>query len=127
LFIAATPDGIKKQLHPGDFNSVFISIKDYKKKHNEIMDKNDIIKARIGFEFLDDIFNTKTELGQNLKEIYEFKKIAKDVCKNKTLLREASKVQPDYENLDEEKINKQNREISDLYSMIDELSGKLNY
>ena len=38
----------------------------------------------------DDDFDTSSELGKDLKRIYEFKKVSKDLCNNKTPLRKHS-------------------------------------
>ena len=96
-------------------------------KYPKIHDNNDVLKYRIGFEFMDNIFNTETELGEDLKNIYEFKKIAKDVCKNKKYMRDSNKIQSKIKNIDVMDINKQNREIADLYEQIDKLSNELSY
>ena len=119
--IATTPKGVVKQLHQ-DFNSEFVDIRDYKEKHEDLMNDIEILKSRVGIEFIDDDFDTSSELGKDLKRIYEFKKVSKELCNNKTPLRKHS--------LDKSKIDilsKQNREINDLYSIIDEISGKMNY
>lgn len=119
--IASSPQGIIKQLHP-DFNSEFVPIKEFKEKHEEILTDVDILKSRIGIEFLDDEFNTKTELGRDLKRIYEFKKVSKDLCNNKVHLRRKMN-----KNETANLLSKQNREINDLYGIIDEISSKMNY
>ena len=64
--IASTPNGVKKQTHQ-DFNSEFIDIREYKEKHEDLMNNVEIIKSRVGIEFIDDEFNTNTELGRDLK------------------------------------------------------------
>ena len=40
------------------------------------MNSVEIIKSRVGIEFIDDEFDTNTELGRDLKRIYEFKKVS---------------------------------------------------
>lgn len=119
--IASTPNGIKKQTHQ-DFNSEFIDIREYKEKHEDLMNSVEIIKSRVGVEFLDEEFDTNTELGRDLKRIYEFKKVSKDLCMNKIPLRKHS-----IEDNKVDLLSKQNREINDLYNIIDEISGKMNY
>jgi hypothetical protein len=119
--IASSPRGIIKQLHP-DFNSEFIPIKEFNETHEDILNTVDIMKSRIGIEFLDDEFNMNTELGRDLKRIYEFKKVSKDLCTSKTPLRKKMS-----KNETSTLLSKQNREINDLYNMIDEISGKMNY
>ena len=119
--IASSPNGIIKQLHP-DFNSEFVKIVDFKEKHEDILSNFDILKSRIGIEFIDDEFNTDTELGRDLKRIYEFKKVSKDLCNNKTPLKNINS-KSDSNNL----LSKQNREINDLYQIIDDISGKMKY
>ena len=86
------------------------------------MSNVEILKSRVGIEFLDDQFDTSTELGRDLKRIYEFKKVSKDLCNKRINVRKHS--------IDKSKIDllsKQNREINDLYNIIDEISGKMNY
>jgi hypothetical protein len=119
--IASSPRGIIKQLHP-DFNSEFVNIKDFNENHEDILNNVDILKSRIGIEFLDDEFNTNTELGKDLKRIYEFKKVSKDLCGQKVPIRKKMN-KNDTANL----LSKQNREINDLYNIIDDISGKMNY
>ena len=65
-------------------------------------------------EFLDDEFNTNTELGRDLKRIYEFKKVSKDLCSSKTPLRKNMS-----KNETATLLSKQNREINDLYNLLD--------
>jgi hypothetical protein len=119
--IATTPNGVMKQLHQ-DFNSEFVDIRDYKEKHEDLMNNVEILKSRVGIEFIDEDFNTSSELGKDLKRIYEFKKVSKELCNNKIPLKKHS--------LDQSKIDilsRQNRDINDLYSIIDDISGKMNY
>ena len=87
--IGTTSEGIKKQINQ-DFNSEFVNILNYKEKHEEIMNIVDILKSRVGIEFVDEMFDTSTELGKDLKRIYEFKKISKDLCSNKVSLKKYS-------------------------------------
>ena len=119
--IASTPNGVKKQTHQ-DFNSEFIDIREYKEKHEDLMNSVEIIKSRVGIEFIDDEFDTNTELGRDLKRIYEFKKVSKDLCRNKIPLKKHS-----IEDNKVDLLSKQNREINDLYNMIDDISSKMNY
>ena len=123
--IASTPEGIKKQLFP-DFNSEFMLIKNYRKKNEHIMEKSDIFKFRIGHEFLDDDFDERTELGRDLKRLYEFKKISKDLCQNKRIIRKHSDTARQFE-IDSKQISKQNREINDLYAEIEKLQNTMDY
>lgn len=123
--IASTPQGIKKQLFP-DFNSEFILITNYKKKNENIMEKSETLKLRIGHEFLDDDFDESTELGRDLKRLYEFKKISKDLCQNKRVLRKHSDNTGQFE-IDSKQISKQNREINDLYYQIEQLQNTMDY
>ena len=118
--IGTTSEGIKKQINQ-DFNSEFVNILNYKEKHEEIMNIVDILKSRVGIEFVDEMFDTSTELGKDLKRIYEFKKISKDLCSNKVSLKKYSNKK---NNLD--LLSKQNKEINNLYKIIDEISNKMN-
>ena len=118
--IASTPNGIMKQLHQ-DFNSEFINIRYHKEKHEDSMNKSDILKSRVGVEFIEDELNTSNEFGKKLKEIYEFKKISKKLCNNKMPLMKYSENGSKIDIL-----SQQNREINDLYSTIDEITGKMN-
>jgi hypothetical protein len=122
-FIATTKEGIKKQLHP-DFGSQFVSLRKFDQEHEDILDQLDIIKAKTGNEYLDDEFDTNTELGRDLKRIYEFKKVSKDLCRNKGQFSKGT-LNPQKENVDSDVLNRQNDEINDLYSMIDNLTNKL--
>ena len=119
--IASTPNGVKKQTHQ-DFNSEFIDIREYKEKHEDLMNSVEIIKSRVGIEFIDDEFDTNTELGRDLKRIYEFKKVSKDLCRNRIPLKKHS-----IEDNKVDLLSKQNREINDLYNTIDDISSKMNY
>lgn len=119
--IATTPNGVMKQLHQ-DFNSEFVDIRDYKEKHEEIMSNVEILKSRVGVEFIDDEFDINTELGIDLKRLYEFKKVSKELCGNKISLKrntlEKSKI---------DLLSRQNRDINDLYNIIDDISNKMDY
>ena len=121
--IATTKDGIKKQLHP-DFSSKFVPLREFDQEHDEILDNLEIIKFKTGNEYLDEEFDINTELGRDLKRLYEFKKISKDLCRNKGKFNKG-KLNPDKENIDSDVLNRQNDEINDLYSMIDDLTNKL--
>ena len=122
-FIATTKEGIKKQLHP-DFGSKFVLLRDFDQEHEEILDNLDILKAKTGNEYLDEEFDLNTELGRDLKRIYEFKKVSKDLCRNKGSFSK-SKLNPQKENVDSETLNRQNDEINELYGLIDDLTSKL--
>ena len=121
-FIAASPKGILKQLNP-EMSSEFIDIKKYPKNKNR--EKNlelqtaDILKYRIGYEFLDDIFDTSTSLGKHLKNIYDIKKMTKDLCSSKKYLYKTK--------LDEntDALSFKHREINDLYKKIEKIGYKL--
>jgi len=123
--IASTPEGIKKQLFP-DFNSEFVLITKYRKKNEVIMETSEVFKFRIGHEFLDDDFDQSTELGRDLKRLYEFKKLSKDLCQNKRVLRKHSENTRQFE-IDSKQISKQNREINDLYHNIEQLQNTMDY
>ena len=122
-FIAASPKGILKQLNP-EMSSEFINIKDYPKNKN--IEKNlelqtaDILKYRIGYEFLDDIFDTSTSLGKHLKNIYDIKKMTKDLCSSKKYLHK--------DKLDEntDALSFKHREINDLYKQIEKIGYQLS-
>lgn len=118
--IASTPNGVMKQLHP-DFNSEFVDIRTYPEKHAELLSNYDVLKLRVGVEFLDDEFDTSTELGRDLKRIYEFKKVSKNLCGKKLRLRNSTTSNQNSE------LSKQNREINKLYNIIDKISDKMNY
>ena len=121
-FIAASPKGILKQLNP-EMSSEFINIKDYPKNKNKDkkleLQTSDILKYRIGYEFLDDIFDTSTSLGKHLKNIYDIKKMTKDLCASKKYLRNNK--------LDEntDALSFKHREINDLYKKIEKIGYKL--
>ena len=119
--IASSPEGIIKQLHP-DFNSEFVSINEFNEKHEEINTKTDILKSRIGIEFIDDEFDSSTELGKDLKRIYEFKKISKGLCGKREQLKRHT-----YSKNNIEMLSKQNREINDMHKIIDDISNKMDY
>ncbi len=121
--IATTKEGIKKQLHP-DFGSKFVLLKDFDQEHEELLDQLEIIKFKTGNEYLDEEFNLDTELGRDLKRIYEFKKVSKDLCRSKGKFSKGN-LNPQRENVDSDVLNRQNEEINDLYSMIDDLTNKL--
>ena len=122
-FIAASPKCILKQLNP-EMSSEFINIKDYPKNKNR--EKNlelqtaDILKYRIGYEFLDDIFDTSTSLGKHLKNIYDIKKMTKDLCSSKKYLHK--------DKLDEntDALSFKHREINDLYKQIEKIGYQLS-
>lgn len=122
-FIAATKEGIKKQKFP-DFGSEFVFIKDFDQEHEDILEHSEIIKFKTGYEFLEEEFDLSTELGRDLKRIYEFKKISKDLCKNKGRFKRDT-LNPEKETVDNNVLNKQNDEINDLYDKINELTNKL--
>jgi len=122
-FIATTLDGIKKQLHP-DFNSEFVIYQDFNEEHDDILDHLEIIKLKTGNEFLDEDFDLSTELGRDLKRIYEFKKISKDLCSSKINISKG-KLNPNKQVVDSASLSKQNSEINELYEKIDDLTNKL--
>ena len=120
--IATTPNGIFKQNNP-EFNSNFVDIRGYKQKHNNILNKLDILLYKSGIDFFDELFNIETNFGVNLKTIYDFKKKSKDLCLSRTRNRDTyddkeGKIQPD-------DIGFQNRKISDLYGNIDAIYKKM--
>jgi len=122
-FIATTKDGIKKQTHP-DFNSLFVLLKDFNQEHEDLLDNLEILKFKTGNEYLDEEFDTTTELGRDLKRLYEFKKISKDLCSSKGKFNKGN-INPDSELVNSQTLNRQNDEINELYSMIDDLTYKL--
>ena len=122
-FIATTLDGIKKQTHP-DFNSEFVLYNDFNEEHEDILDQIEILKFKTGNEYLDDEFDLSTELGRDLKRIYEFKKVSRDLCRNK-FKPTKGKINPNKQDVDSAALNKQNNEINELYDKIDELTNKL--
>lgn len=123
-FIASTPTGLKKQLHT-DFGSEFVKLNDFDQKHDTILDKEDILKYKIGYEFIDNYFDTSTEFGMNLKKMYEFKKLSKDICSNKGRLTDGE-LNPNKQKVNSELLSTQNREINNLFDMVDNLSSQLN-
>ena len=122
-FIATTKEGVKKQLHP-DFGSKFVLLRDFDQEHEEVLDNLDIIKAKTGNEYLDEEFDLNTELGRDLKRIYEFKKVSKDLCRSKGKFKKGT-LNPQKESVDSDTLNRQNDEINELYSLIDDLTNKL--
>ena len=122
-FIATTKEGIMKQLHP-DFNSKFVPLSEFDQEHDESLDHLEILKFKTGNEYLDEEFDLSTELGRDLKRIYEFKKVSKDLCRNKGKFNKG-KLNPNKDNVDTDTLNRQNEEINDLYNMIDDLTNKM--
>jgi len=119
--IASSSNGILKQLKP-ELSSEFINIRDYTKNKNDIiLSKYDILKSKIGYEYLDDIFDTGTPLGRHLKNIYDIKKLTKDMCYNKSLLRGK-----DVKDSTTDDLSFKNREINDLYKQIDKINQRLS-
>ena len=121
-FIAASPKGVLKQLNP-EMSSEFIDIKDYPKNKNIgkklELQTADILKYRIGYEFLDDIFDTSTSLGRHLKNIYDIKKMTKDLCSSKKYLYKKKIDQ------NTDALSFKHREINDLYKQIEKITDKL--
>lgn len=117
--IAATSKGVLKQVYP-DFVSEFKDIRNYKEKNSDILSKVDILKFKIGFEFMDEIFND-SNLGKHLKKIYDIKKLTKDLC-NSRKYNKKFKLKNDVSH----SISVKNREISDLYDKIDKIYSKFN-
>ena len=77
-----TKDGIMKQpILILDLN--LFPLAEFDQEHEEILDLLEIIKFKTGNEYLDEEFDVITELGRDLKRIYEFKKITDDLCGNK--------------------------------------------
>ena len=119
--IGSSNKGLFKQLKP-ELSSEFVNITKYiKNKNTSILTKYDILKSKIGYEYLDDIFDTDTSLGRHLKNIYEIKKKTKHMCYNKELLRPRS----NFEN-DTDELSFKNREINDLYTEIDKINKHLS-
>ena len=123
-FIASTPHGVMKQLHP-EFSSEFVKLADFNQKHETILEKPDILKYKTGYENIEDDFDTSTELGSNLRRVYEFKKLSKDLCGKRNVISD-NKINSDDQIVNSEVLSKQNREINDLYSMIENLTNKLD-
>jgi hypothetical protein len=123
-FIATTLDGIKKQSHP-DFNSEFVLYRDFNEEHDDVLDLSEIIKFKTGNEFLDDDFDLSTELGRDLKRIYAFKKISKDLCGNNKVRLGKGTVNNNKDSVDTVALSAQNNEINELYDKVDELTKKL--
>jgi hypothetical protein len=122
--IATTAKGIMKQISP-DFSSEFILYdKHPNTKPDDGLSNNDILKFRIGYEYLDNEFDMNTELGRDLKRLYEFKKISKDLCKNRGGFKR-EQINPQENNVSIDELSNQNKVINELYSQIDELSNKL--
>ena len=123
--IATTAKGIMKQISP-DFTSEF---KLYNTLINETPDDGlsleEILKFRVGYEFLDEEFDSNTELGRDLKRLYEFKKISKDLCKKRGGFRK-KKVNSQENSVSIDDLGNQNKVINDLYTQIDELTSKLD-
>jgi hypothetical protein len=122
-FIATTLDGIKKQLHP-DFNSEFVLLNKFNEEHDEVLDHVEILKFKTGNEYLDEEFDLSTELGRDLKRLYEFKKISKNLCSNRFRMGKG-KINSKKEQVDSVSLSAQNSEINELYNKIDELTNKL--
>jgi len=119
--IASSNKGLIKQVKP-ELSSEFINITKYNKnKNTDILTKYDILKSKIGYEYLDDIFDTGTSLGRHLKHIYEVKKKTKHMCYNKDLLRPKLNLENDTDEL-----SFKNREINDLYKEIDKINHLLS-
>ena len=123
-FIATTKNGVMKQLFP-DFNSEFVPLDSFNQEHEEIIDHDEVLKYRTGIEFIDDDFDQNTELGRDLKRIYEFKKVAKDLCKSRGRFKKDI-INPDKEQIDSNAVSRQNTQINELYDKINVLTDKLN-
>jgi hypothetical protein len=120
-FIATSSIGIIKQLKP-ELSSEFINIQKYKKQSNEnILFKYDILKSKMGYEFLDEIFDTGTDLGRHLKNIYDIKKLTKNLCNNKKYLQK-KKINDSVT----DELSYKNREINDLYKQIEQINTRLS-
>lgn len=121
--IASSPKGIIKQINP-ELSSEFVSIRDYDKTHKQILFKSDILKYRIGYEFLDEIFDVNTDMGKYYKKIYDIKKMTKDLCNNKKHSR-ATNMDSKSKNISDD-LSYKNTEINELYKKIDELNMQMN-
>ena len=121
--IATTAKGIMKQISP-DFTSEFIQYYS-NETPDDGLSREEILKFRVGYEYLDDDFDLNTELGRDLKRLYEFKKISKDLCKKRGGFKK-QKINSQENSVSIDELGNQNKVINDLYSQIDELTNKLD-
>ena len=133
--IASTPNGIMKQNNQ-NFSSSFVLINELKQNNDIILENTEILKLKLGLveDFEDDVFyindknldkNMYSKI-ENLKKIYNIKKLTKDLCSNKKYLRKTQITKNNTKSDDFDNIISKNREINDLYSDIEELNNKLS-
>ena len=133
--IASTPNGIMKQNNQ-NFSSSFVLINELKQNNDIILENTEILKLKLGLveDFEDDVFyindknldkNMYSKI-ENLKKIYNIKKLTKDLCSNKKYLRKTHITKNNTKSDDFDNIISKNREINDLYSDIEELNNKLS-
>lgn len=120
--IATSPSGILKQKFP-ELSSEFINYRTYNRwdnKNPEILSKEDILKYKTGYDIMSDdsLFFDNSPFAQNLKSIYNIKKMALDLCSNKKYIRSGNK-----EN--DNNTSYKYSEISDLYKKIEEINDKM--
>jgi hypothetical protein len=120
--IATSPTGILKQKYP-ELSSEFINYRSYNRwdnKKSEILLKEDILKYKTGYDIMKDdtLFADESPFAQNLKAIYNIKKMALDLCSNKNYIRSGNKEN----DIDE---SYKYSEISDLYKKIEEINDKM--
>jgi hypothetical protein len=121
--IATSPTGILKQKYP-ELSSKFINYRSYNRWDNEkskILSKEDILKYKTGYDIMKggNLFADMSPFAQNLKSIYNIKKMALDLCSNKKYITNAH-----IENDNNESYKY--AEISDLYKKIEEINDKMN-
>jgi len=119
--LGTTTKGIIKQINP-DLSSDFINIKNHNKKFNNMLTIFEILKAKIGIELDDDIFDTDTDFGAYLKKMYNIKKLTIDLCASKKYLKD-KKYNKNVDEMDE--LSFKHREIGDLYKKIEEINEKM--
>lgn len=120
--IATSPDGILKQKFP-ELSSEFINYRTYNRwdnKNPEILSKEDILKYKTGYNIMnnDSIFFDNSPFAQNLKSIYNIKKMALDLCSNKKYIQSGT-------NENDNNISYRYRDISNLYKKIEEINDKM--
>tara|TARA_B110000285_G_C15027219_1_gene564792 strand:- start:63 stop:1241 length:1179 start_codon:yes stop_codon:yes gene_type:complete len=120
--IATSPDGILKQKFP-ELSSEFINYRTYNRwdnKNPEILSKEDILKYKTGYNIMnnDSIFFDNSPFAQNLKSIYNIKKMALDLCSNKKYIQSGT-------NENDNNISYKYRDISNLYKKIEEINDKM--
>lgn len=128
--IATSHRGILKQKN-ADFMSPYYLLDEYpKEKTKNILNKNDVFMFRTGLrdltveKIVEDPKEKEVSLEAPLQRILEFKKNAKNVCKNKRNFM-SKKISDNYSNI--LLVNKQAKTIDNLENLISQYENSMNY